>query len=177
MAEIDRTHRCAAGWLVAMRLVLAFCFLVLLRNVALSQTVKLDEESNASLSVLLSKMEIIAERGNPIDSTFPYFLRIIRMRSDGECSPGFRDCPTAFVYISISSSDEAPDRKLYRLPDAYGWELYRWSYIPREESPKEFVVFLMEKQILLGDPPNRRWSKEIYEIKVNLVSGTMRRIP
>ncbi len=80
------------------------------------------------------------------------------------------------MYISISSRDEYPDRRLYRLPDAYGWELHGWPNLPQRESPEEFVEFEMSREVVAEDTTRGWWAREIYEIKVNLASGTMRRI-
>lgn len=159
-----------------MRLFVGFCLLVLSCGAAQAQTTALPDVTDASLVRLISDMEIIAERRDPLDPTYPYFLRIVRVQSEGECGGTPESCPRVSVYISISSRDEYPDRRLYRLPDAYGWELDGWSKLPQRESPEEFVEFEMSRKVVAEDTTRGWWAREIYEIKVNLASGTMRRI-
>ena len=159
-----------------MRHLSALFLLVLWHGVAHAQTIALPEMKDAPIVNLFNDMEIIAEKRDSFDATFPYFLRIARVYSYGECSGKPQTCPKQFVYIGISSRDEDPDRKLYRLPDAYGWELAAWLYLPRRESPEEFIVFHMKKKVIAKDITRGWWSDELYEIRVNIFSGAMRKV-
>ena len=78
-------------------------------------------------------------------------IRLIRVRTPGECSGSPESCPKETVYVAISSRDEDPDRKLYRLPDAYGWDLYQWSHFPQRDTPDEFIVFTMVRTVIAED--------------------------
>lgn len=159
------------------RFLLTVCLLIQPAASSASELVQLHENQDASLVHILNDIEIITERRDPADRTFPYLVRIIRLRSHGECNGKPETCPKETVYIAISSWDEYPEQKVYQLPEAYGWDFHRWTYLPHRELPKEFVVFEMKRKIVADDKSKGWWSEQYYEIKANIFSAAMRELP
>jgi hypothetical protein len=124
---------------------------------------------------VLNDMEIIAERGGA--AKLPFAIRLLRVQEDGECDGAPQSCPVQDVYVAVSSFDEYPDRKLYRLPRAYGWQFKDWVALPKSDTPDQYYVFTMERQVPAADTSAGWWSTELYRVKVNDHDAALERIP
>ena len=122
---------------------------------------------------VLNDMEVIAEVPGQQP---PFMVKLIRVRADGECDGTPQTCPTEDVYVAVSSFDEYPDRKLYRLPVAYGWQFKTWIDLPTNDTPDQHYVFTMERQIPASDPSAGWWSTELYRVRVNYHDAALERI-
>jgi hypothetical protein len=147
--------------------------LLLRHSIAHAEPTALAEEADPSLVEILAGMEIVAERFDRTDATMPYMLRIIRVRPPGECGTSPETCPKESVYIAISSRDEFPDQKVYRLPEAYHWELHLWSHFPRNDTPDDSVVFTMAKTVIAEDKEKGWWMTEYYVVRANTHSASV----
>ena len=134
----------------------------------------LAEAGDIDIVKVLNDMEIIAERD--IDSNLPFMIKLIRVRADGECNGEPQTCPTEDVYIAVSGFDEYPDRRLYRLPAAYGWQFKEWVELPRKDTPDQYYVFALERQVPAAEASAGWWSTELYRVRVNYHDAALERI-
>lgn len=131
----------------------------------------LPEIGNAQLVHLLNDFELIAEKKEP-----PLTIRIIRVRDHGECDGRPSTCPKEVLYLAVSTFDEAPDQKLYKLPKAYGWKFIEWKYFPKQEDPKQFLIFEVEEKVISKNPKITWWEEKKFEIGVNPWKGYIKPI-
>jgi hypothetical protein len=134
-----------------------------------AQNQSLNEIKNGELVRLLNDMEIIAEYND--NKVSPYFIRIIRLRGEGECDP-YPKCPGETLYIAVSNYDEAADQKLFVLPKAYGWSFEKWLEFPGSEDPDEFVKILLKKEIAT----KAGVVMETDQLEVNIAKGYISRV-
>lgn len=135
------------------------------------------EVADRDLVDLLNYMEIVAERSAVTEPELPGSIRLVRLHALGECDDSPASCPTQKLYVAVSGMDEEPDRKLYELPLAYGWEFKEWVKVPSGESADDFYVFIVEKKVVAVDTSTAWWATERYEVSANTHRATLSKLP
>lgn len=134
---------------------------------------ELSSIKDVGLVALLNDFEILAEKR----TERPYAIRILRHRERGECDGTPQSCPKTNLYIAVSTTfDEAPDRQVYKLPEAYGWEFVRWKVVAQKESRESYTIIEMRREIIAQDIAKGWWTYSTYEISVNPWQGQLREI-
>jgi hypothetical protein len=133
------------------------------------------EVDNPNLVDLLNFMEVIAERGGKTEPDLPLFIRLVRLRGSGECDATPLSCPMERVYIAVSG--EYPERKLYQLPGAPGWDFKEWISTPDGESADDYYTLILEKKVVAADISKGWWTTERYKISINIHSAKLERLP
>jgi len=123
---------------------------------------ELREETNKEITHLLTNLKLISNI-----HTLPLSIQIYKVSENGECDGTPETCPKRSIYIVVSTFDEDPDTKVYKLPQGYGWEFEKWKNIPKDEGPEYFAVFLIKKRIISEEKNSRWWDEVKYEIGVN----------
>ena len=137
----------------------------------------IDEVTDGDLVDLLNYMEIIVERSPITEPALLGSIRLVRVRSLGECDGRPESCPTQTVYVAVSGMDEEPERKVYELPAAHGWEFKGWVRAPSNERSDDYYVFMIEKKVVAVDILTGWWSTERYKVSVNTHDATLERLP
>jgi hypothetical protein len=137
----------------------------------------ISEVADSHLVDLLNYMEIIAERSPVDEPALLGSIRLVRLRSLGECGGTPDSCPTQTVYVAVSGTDEYPDRRVYELPAAHGWEFKGWVRAPITERADEYYVFMLEKKVVAADISAGWWSTERYKVSANAYGATLERLP
>jgi hypothetical protein len=135
------------------------------------------EVADGDLVDLLNYMEIIAERSPLTEPALLGSIRLVRLRSLGECGDTPDSCPTQTLYVAVSGIDEEPDRKVYELPAAHGWEFKGWVGAPSTERADDYYVFMLEKKVIAADITAGWWSIERYKVSANTHGATLERLP
>lgn len=158
--------------------VLAFSLLslLLLTTRSTGQELRLAEENSEDLTRLLNDMTVIAELGTDPKEKSAYRVRLFRVPSPGECDGTPESCPTEYVYVAVSEWGEIPDQKLYRLPEAYGWEFESIDDMPKRPSETTFVTFRVKRKVIARDLTKGWWDEEGYEIHANAHSASMQKM-
>lgn len=156
-------------------LFLAVAFLVV--ESASSQADQLNEVDNQEIVELLNKLEIVASQDLYSNTALPMSIRIIRVRSDGECDGSPQSCPMQTVYLAISGHDEFPDRKVFELPNAYEWSFDAWERIPDGDGPDDYYVIRMTRKSPGSDPSRAWWQSETFRLRANLYNATLEQLP
>lgn len=125
------------------------------------------DDPDELLMKFANNSELLAEhRGNGGN------VRIFRQRDFGECNkPSPDQCPKAMLYIAVSSRDEYPEQKLYKLEPAYGWKFIKWISSPGSlDEQNSFIKFQIERTDMArvsGASANWFWSRQPLDISVN----------
>jgi len=130
---------------------------------------ELSEVEDGHLVSLLNNFELLSEV-----KELPYAIRVLRLRGEGECDGTPQSCPRATLYIAVSTIDEAPDQKLYRLPEAFGWTFVRWKALPKHDGMESFAVLEVVRQDISKAYPQEWWSEIELEVAVNPWKGYLK---
>jgi hypothetical protein len=135
----------------------------------------ISEVDDSDLAFLLTFMEVLAERGGKGEPE-PLFIRLVRLQGPGECDATPLSCPMERIYIAVSNGDY-PERKVYQLPGAPGWDFKEWISTPDGEDADDFYTFIVEKKVVAADISKGWWATERYEVSVNMHIGELERLP
>jgi hypothetical protein len=141
--------------------VLAFSLIVwlTLTDRGNSQEILVMEEKAEGITRLLNNLAVIADLGaNPTEAA-AYRVRLFRVSDFGECAGTPESCPTEYVYVAVSEWGEYPEQKLFRLPDAYGWEFESADELPRRPSRDSFVTFRLKRKVVAADITKAWWEE------------------
>ena len=152
-----------------MRTPVLLSLLTLLSPVLSGEELKTSQDS--SLSVLLNQIEILAEK-----HCAPFSVRLLRVVQDGECDGTPQSCPKADLFVAVSTCDEAPDRQLYLVPRAAGWEFIRGREIPSVESRDSYMTIELRREDV-SEKLERGWfTYRTCELNVNPWRGNLREL-
>lgn len=135
---------------------------------AIAESLALEEVREAALVNVLGYAEEIVEARAPGSANdLPVYLRLFRVSAPGECDGAPETCPTEFLYLVVSPLGENETRRLYRLPDAYGWTFVGWSDATTDGDAVE-IIGTLDRRVVAPDPATGWRSMERYELHVSM---------
>ncbi len=133
--------------------------------------------SDPLLTRALTGFYVLAELGGAYDTKTHFYLKVIGIAADGECGGKPESCPKGQAIIALAGDGEYPERRVYFLPEAFGWKFGEWEKNPRKfTSQADFVQFTMRRKVVGPDPTKEWWAEERYRVRVNFDSASLERL-
>ena len=104
---------------------------------------------NTDVIRILNNYEVMYEE----TSKLPYAVRVLRVTGGGECAPNREWCPDVYMYIAVSTFDEAPDQAVYILPIDKKLKYVRVMSWPEVDGKDKFVKLLFSNNGIKYDQP------------------------
>ena len=102
------------------------------------------------------------------------YIRVFRMRVlDGpsECGGSPERCPRYRLYIAVLVIDEDPERRVYVLPQAFGWDNVHVIYHTDAEHRDEFIEMEVDEKVIGTNPKISWFDIRKRKIWINLYEG------
>ena len=147
-------------------LIASFCNIVIAQARAnkYEQSMSIMEVKDPDTIHLLANLEILGELTT---RSSPYFVRVIKVRDQGECDGVPETCPKEALYVVVSTYDEYPEQKAYLLPKTYDWKFVKWVSLPKEEGPQSFVKLRLIRKDISKDRQKYQWVETEVDVSVN----------
>lgn len=133
--------------------------------------------SDPSLVDLITKVEVLASQDLSINRRLPLAVRVLKVSEDGECDGTPESCPLEKIYVAVSDFDLEPNRKVYQLPDAYGWEFSGWEFVPMDNEADDTFFIILTRKVVSPTIASGWWQNRAYRLRVNLKEAILEPIP
>lgn len=133
--------------------------------------------SDPLLTRVLTGFYVLAELGGTGDRNNRYYVRVLGIAVDGECDGRPETCPKQQAAIALADDGEEPERRVYFLPEAFGWTFGEWEKTPQSfDAENDAIQFVIVRKVVGPDPTKGWWAEERYRVRVNFDSASMHRI-
>jgi hypothetical protein len=139
-----------------------------------AQAVELKQVKGGDLAAVLGLLDELTPAPS-MDQ--PYFVRVYAVPAYvGECGGSVSSCPDVRLYLTVSSGDLGETPRLYRLPDAKGWEFKGWSKPAQGRTGTQaFTLLTTLPESNIEQSARKAWRAAKYQVVVGPSSVTYTR--